>query len=148
MQSQKVMMTERIAGNDLLKYLPQQPPFVLISALEAVTEKGATTSFEIEASHVMVENNHLTEGGLIENMAQTAAAMTGYATIALGKTLPLGYIGAVKKLKINKLPAINSTLTTTVEITHEVFDFTIIKGEVFLQNELIAECEMNIFIQP
>jgi len=148
MQSQKIMMTERIAGNDLLKYLPQQSPFLLISALEAVTEKGATTSFEIDANHVMVENNHLTEGGLIENMAQTAAAMTGYATLALGKTLPLGYIGAVKKLKINKLPAINTTLSTKVEITNEVFDFTIIKGEVFLQNELIAECEMNIFIQP
>lgn len=141
-------MTERISGNDLLKYLPQQPPFLLISALESVTEKGATTSFEIRADHVMVENNHLTEGGLIENMAQTAAAMTGYATIAMGKTLPLGYIGAVKKLKINTLPAINTKITTTVEITNEVFDFTIIKGEVYQQNQLVAECEMNIFIQP
>ena len=125
MQSQKIMMTERISGNDLLKYLPQQPPFLLISALESVTEKGATTSFEIDANHVMVENGYLTEGGLIENMAQTIAAGSGFRASLKGEKPTIGMIGSVKRLNITKRPSINDKLLTIIkEITDWKFSDT------------------------
>ena len=66
---------------------------------------------------------------------------------SLGLPVALGFIAAIRNLKINVLPNAGQTLRTTVEVVNKVFDITIIKGSVHTGNELIAECEMRIFIQ-
>ena len=48
----------------------------------------------------MVDSGYFTEGGLMENMAQTAAARAGYLAKAENKPVSGGYIGAVKDFEV------------------------------------------------
>jgi len=105
------------------------------------------TTFKIEEGNVFVKNGVLHEAGIIENIAQTAAAKAGYEVKKLGIEPLLGFIGAVKDLKIYALPAVNELLETTVVIKNEVMDVTIIEGASTCNGIKIAECEMKIFIQ-
>jgi len=140
------MITDK--REDILKYIPQRPPMVMIHRLKEASVTLAVTLFDIEADNLFVEAGFLQESGLIENIAQTGAAMTGYHAIANQTEVKLGFIGAVKRLKIHSKPAVGQTIETHVKVTHEVFDYKVIKGEVYHQQQLMAECEMNIFIQP
>jgi len=105
------------------------------------------TTFRIEASNIFVKDGVLHEPGIIENIAQTAAAKAGYEVKKLGREPLLGFIGAIKDLKIHNLPKAGDLLETTVTIKNEVMGVTIIEGISTCNGHKIAECEMKIFIQ-
>jgi len=134
-------------GEQLKEYIPQRAPLVMIDTLEEATENLMESNLLIKPDNIFVENNQLREPGIIENIAQTAAAGLGFMQKSQGLPVALGFIAAIRNLKINVLPNAGQTLRTTVEVVNKVFDITIIKGSVHTVNELIAECEMRIFIQ-
>lgn len=134
-------------GEQLFQYIPQRPPIVMIDKLEEVTESNIISGLNIKANNIFVENEFLREPGLIENIAQTIAAGAGFNQIQNGKPVALGFIAAVRELKINTLPKVGQHLKTIVKVINEVMDVTIVKGEVYVEGDLIAECEMRIFIQ-
>lgn len=131
---------------DILSLIPQQPPFVMVGELLYADETVSRTSFTVTADNVMVSNGFFTEGGLLENMAQTAAAGAGYATISQNKPVEAGYIGAVKNLVIHHLPAVSDVLETEVMFKEQVFNVTLVTATVSSKGKPIAGCEMKIFI--
>jgi predicted hotdog family 3-hydroxylacyl-ACP dehydratase len=102
----------------------------------------------VQAENVLVSDGVLTEAGLVENIAQTAAARAGYIAQQLGKPMQPGFIGAVKNLEVFALPKIGDTIETEVTIENQIFDVTIIKGKITCKGVTLAQCEMKIFIQP
>lgn len=132
---------------NILDLIPQRPPIVMVDKLIDVGAEFATTTFRIEESNIFNNNGFLQESGLVENIAQTAAAMTGYAAKVAQEKVKIGYIGAVKNLIIHSLPPIDAEIQTTVKVTNVVLDITIINGLISFNNSIIAECEMRIFIQ-
>ncbi len=56
-------------------------------------------------------------------------------------------IGAIKNLRIYSLPPVNSTILTKVTIEMEVLGAILINGEIRLNDLVIAECEMKIFVK-
>ncbi len=125
--------------------LPQRAPFILIDHLIHFDEVVTRTDFNIKAGHLFVENNFLTEAGIIENIAQTCAARMGYInTYLIADKVKLGFIGAIKNLVIRELPAAGEWLTTTIEVVNEVFALTLVQAKVVVENKLIASCEMKI----
>lgn len=136
-----------IAGeNDILRYIPQKPPMVMIGKLHSVADKKTTTSFLIREDNIFCKDGFLKEPGLIENMAQTSAAGAGYLAGQEQKEPSVGYIGGIKNLHIDEYPPVGSEIITEVVVAHEVFDATIVIGKIFLENRLIASCELKIFI--
>lgn len=131
---------------DILKYIPQRAPFVMISALELCDEQGATTSFEVASDNIFVQNGLLGEPALVENIAQTCAARIGYICKQQNKEVPIGFIGAVQQLNINKLPNVGDILKTSVTIKNQIFNATIVEGSIEVDGEPVASCEMRIFI--
>lgn len=136
-----------VGMKDILAFIPQRPPFVMVDELVDVDEKSATTRFLIRDQHIFTCNGVLTEPALIENMAQTAAARMGYLCRTKNESVPLGFIGAVQHLQIWHLPSVGQTLETRISIKHQVFDVTLIESTVKCNGTHIAECEMKIFIQ-
>ncbi len=128
-------------------FIPQRPPMVLIDELLRSDATSAITIFSILPTTIFVEAEKFTEPGLIENIAQTAAAMVGYECDTLGIPVPIGFIAAVKDLKINFIPEVNSTIRTTVTVTNTVMNVTIIQGKVEQSEKLVCSCEMKIVIQ-
>ncbi len=135
------------AGKEILKYIPQRPPFVFIDKLIEANETKIVSRFTINSDNPLIEENMLSESGLIENIAQTAAAGVGYNCIKNNKPVIPGFIGAVKKLVVTDKPVINGEITTTIDIVSEVMNATIIHGSVLYNGKVIAECDMNIFLQ-
>ena len=111
-------------------------------------EKYTKTTFAISADNVLVDNGFFNEGGLIENMAQTAGAGTGYRAIHEGKPVPMGYIAALKNIHIMALPKVNDTITTEVTFEQTLMNFHLVKGKVTVDDKEIATCEFKIFVDP
>ncbi|MGA2824330.1 MAG: hydroxymyristoyl-ACP dehydratase [Bacteroidales bacterium] len=140
--SEKIIATEAKIG----QYIPQKPPIIMIEKLLEVTDTKTVTSFFIKDDNLFCSEGFFREPGLIENMAQTAAAGVGYISKEAGKEPPLGFIGGLRNLHIHELPKVGSEIRTEVTVEHEVFDATVVNGKIYLQERCIAECEMKIFL--
>jgi len=134
--------------DDILPLIPQRPPFVMISKLLSSDERSTRTSLLITEDNIFVEKGLFREPGLMENIAQTAAARAGYMARMANLPVQVGYIGAVKNLEIAGLPEAGEELMTEITIKDQVFDVTIISGTVWCKEVVVAQCEMKIFIQP
>jgi predicted hotdog family 3-hydroxylacyl-ACP dehydratase len=126
--------------------IPQKPPMVMVDRLLPSPEGIVRTGFLIRPDNVLFHQGHLTEAGLIENMAQTAAAGTGMRPAREGEFPPVGYIGGIRNLKIFSYPVAWQEITTTVQILHEVSEASVVKATVFLGDTLIASAELKIFL--
>jgi len=133
---------------EIFSLIPQRPPFVMIDRFfgQSADEKSGSSAFKITEGNIFVEDGAFTEPGLIENIAQTAAARIGYICKTEKKPVPIGYIGAVQNLEILALPKINEEIKTEITITNEIFNVTIISGKILCEGKLLAQCEMKIFI--
>lgn len=119
---------------------------VMVDKLVGAHEGIVETTFLIRKENVFCDNGIFTEAGLVENMAQTAAAGVGSKPDLSEKEPPVGFIGGIRNLKILHYPSAGDELFTRVTIEHEVFDASVVKGEVFLHDDLIASCQLKIFL--
>ena len=133
-------------AQDILSYIPQRAPFVMVDKL--LFSDGAITrsEFLIKEDNIFVENDCLKEPGLVENIAQTAAARAGYISQLENKPVALGYIGAIKNLEIYFLPQTGHKLITEITVENQIFDVTLISGKISCNEKEVAKCEMKIFI--
>ena len=126
--------------------LPQRPPFVMIDKLLSSTETTTTTGFGIKADNIFVDKGIFKEPGLVENIAQTAAARAGYISQTENKPVMVGYIAAINNLQIFALPKTGDELITEISVENQIFDVTLISGKITCNEQVIAQCSMKIFI--
>lgn len=139
---------QELLNKPILEFIPQRPPFVLVDRVVECNTDFTLSEFEVKASHMLCREGFLQEGGLIENIAQTAAAGHGILMRSQNKEVVRGFIGAVKRLQIHQLPAAGTRLQTKVDNVSEVMNVNIVKGSVRdKQGNLYAEAEMNIFLE-
>ncbi len=126
--------------------IPQRPPFVMIDKLLSFSETSTTTGFSIKADNIFVEDDLFKEPGLVENIAQTAAARAGYVSQTENKPVLVGYIGAINNLHVFMLPKTDDELITEITIENQIFDVTLISGKITCNGQTVAQCKMKIFI--
>lgn len=131
--------------DDITKYIPQRHPIIMVHELVEADDDHAVTQLNIEPDNVFVSKEYFAEPGLVENIAQTAAMHVGYQCALKNIPIPIGYIAAVKDLKIRVLPKQNTRITTTVKVTNKVLDVTVVEGRVEQAGNLLCSCEMRIF---
>lgn len=132
---------------DIIELLPQRPPMVMVCKILSCESNRITTRFTISEENVFSYNGNFQESGLIENIAQTAAALSGYQAKLNNEKVKLGFIGSIRNLDIFSLPEVGSEIETSVEVIGQVMNVDMIKGEIRLNNEVIAQCEMRIFLE-
>ena len=64
----------KVTEENIQALIPQKPPFVMIDKLINFSETTTSTSFCIKADNIFVAHDYFKEPGLVENIAQTAAA--------------------------------------------------------------------------
>lgn len=126
--------------------LPQQDPFVMVSQLQHYDEIRTSTLLHITDDNLFCRNGKMVASGLIENLAQTCATRIGYINkYILHKDINIGYIGAIRDLKIYHLPEAGQTIETIIEVLSESFGLTLAHGTICLSDgTVIAEGEMKI----
>lgn len=130
----------------ILNYIPQRQPFVMVDEILYSAETITRSKFVIAAGNIFIEEGYFKEPGLVENIAQTAAARAGYIAHTQNKPVMVGYIGAIKNLEIFFLPKIGDELITEIIIENQIFDVTLITGKIICNDKIAAQCEMKIFI--
>ena len=132
---------------EIIHYIPQRDPFIVVHEILQATDEFAVTQFEVLSENIFVTNGLFREPGLLENIAQTAAAQMGYACKKKGLRVPLGYIANIKNLKVFCLPPVSSVLNTSVKVTNHVMGVIFLDGIVRLDEAIVCQCELRIFVE-
>lgn len=101
----------------------------------------------IADDNIFCSGGVLREPGLIEHVAQSAAASAGYAAYLRGKEPSPGYIGEVKKFHILQLPKVGETLHTHLHVLGSAAGASLLYAEVKDRDVLIAQGNMKIFLK-
>lgn len=132
--------------DDILRFIPQRNPIVMVHSLLEATDDYALTDFTIKPENVFIDKGRFAEPGLVENIAQTAAVHIGYQCSLKGIPIPIGYIAAIKDLRVLSLPVVNTKVKTSVKIVNKVLDITVVEGMVQGEDGVtFCTCEMRIF---
>ena len=136
-----------IHGEGILGLIPQRPPIVMVDSFFGIEENCSYSGLTVTPDNIFCEAGKLQEPGIIEHIAQSAAARIGFIYTRQGAQVPLGFIGSVDKLRIYDLPEVGMKLFTEMTVVQEVFDITLIAAQLKADEKLIAECRMKIFIK-
>ena len=136
-----------IEGSNILDLIPQRPPIVMVDKFYGIDEANSYTGLTITLDNIFIENGKFKEPGIIEHIAQSAAARIGYICQQTNVPVPLGFIGSVDKLTIHSLPLVGKELYTEIKIIQEVAEITLIGAIVKSEDSLVAECRMKIFLK-
>lgn len=127
--------------------IPQRPPMVMIDSVLASTPLTITTALTVLPANILVQDGCLVEAGLIENIAQTAAAMDGCEAIKRGEQPKLGFIGEVKNFICHRLPHAGETIHTSLTTLASMAGVTLVEAHTTCNGEPVAEAQLKIFIQ-
>ena len=136
-----------IEGEEILRLIPQRPPIVLIDCFYGIEGDHSYAGLTVTPDNLFCQNGQLQEAGMIEHIAQSAAARIGYLYTQKGEAVPLGFIGSVDKLKLYELPRTGNRLLTELTVVQEVGDITLIAARTYTGEVLLAECRMKIFLK-
>jgi predicted hotdog family 3-hydroxylacyl-ACP dehydratase len=140
---------------DIRKFLPHRDPMLMVNNIISIDSETVTAEFYIPSDCIFVENNILSETGLIENAAQVCSAIVGQSYFDVddieGKGNKIvGYISAIKKVEIFQLPKVEDTLITKAKLIsrYDADEMSIctITGSTFRNDDLIVDCTLNFLI--
>ena len=131
-----------VQGLALLDQLPHRPPIVLVDALLEATAQAAMSRFTVQDSTLFVQNGHFQPAGLLENMAQTVALSAAWRAEAQ-EPPSMGYLVLIKNAQIYGCPTIGTTITTHIEVQHQLGTLTVVQGRVYQGTELLAEAQLT-----
>lgn len=130
---------------DIHELLPQREPFVMVDKLVYFDEKTTTTSFLVREDNLFVENGRLNACALAENIAQTCAARLGYVNkYILKRGIQIGFIGAVKDMKVIDTPVVGDVLTTTIHVLKQIMGLTLVTAVIRIGDRVVTTAEMKI----
>ncbi|PXY44995.1 ABC transporter permease [Flavobacterium hydrophilum] len=144
-------------GVDIQNYLPHRAPMLMVDLILDIDANFVETEFLIKEDNIFVDNGIFTEAGLIENTAQTCSSIVGkkYFFDEDGteneNVNVIGFISAIKNLKIHTLPKTGNIVTTKATLVSKFVgdDFTLctMNCQSLLEDKILLECEINLFIQ-
>ena len=132
----------------IIDFIPHRKPFIMVSSIQKIKANEITTTFKIAQENIFCDSGKFKVGGLIENVAQSAAIYAGNLLKQEGKQIPIAFISSIKNIEVFKLPLAGETITTVAKKIDKILDFEIFKGEIFDQEKhKICECELRFYIQ-
>src|SRR5450755_3344835 len=131
---------------DAAGLIPQRAPFVLVDKLLFADHNSSRCSFTIPEGNIFVHQGYFSTPGMVESMAQTAAAGTGYLFTKSNKKVPVGYIGAVQKLEVVDWPPAKAEIIMDISLLTNILQVSLVSGVVKYKGKIMASCEMKIFV--
>lgn len=133
--------------SNILTYIPQRAPFIMVDELLDANEKGFKSQFRIEENNLFLTDGTLSESSLTENIAQTCAAGFGYLNSQAGKGEgQIGFIGAISKLENNNFAKLGDLIETEIEILNTFDSIHLVEGKATRNGEVLLKCQMKIVL--
>jgi len=142
---------------DIKNYLPHRAPMLMVDMILKMDESCVETFFNIKADNIFIQENTFIEAGLIENAAQTCSAIVAKDYYVDENNVDkdgvdvIGFISALKTLKIHSLPKVGNTIKTIATLASKFVtdDYTLctMSCQTFHEDVLLLDGEINLFIQ-
>jgi len=146
-----------MAPIDIKNYLPHRAPMLMVDLILKMDHEIVETIFEIKSDNIFLQSDTFAEAGMIENAAQTCSAIVakGYYVDENNQDKAdvdvIGFISAIKTLKILALPKTGSTITTLATFVSQFVtdDYTLctMNCKTTCEGDLLLEGDINLFIQ-
>ena len=142
---------------DIKNYLPHRAPMLMVDRIIKMDDSIVESIFEIKADNIFVQNNIFIEAGIIENAAQNCSSIIGKDYFVdennedKSDVDVVGFISAIKTLKIHNLPKVGVTINTVATLVSKFitpeYSLCTMSCQTFNNEELLFEAEINLFIQ-
>ena len=142
---------------EIQNFLPHRAPMLMVDLIVDMDQEKVATVFTIEDDNIFLDNGLLSEFGLIENAAQTCSAIvarsyfTGEADDEVRNAGVIGFISAIKTVKIHSLPPVGSTIDTTATLISRfdtgLYVTCMMSCKSYYNGQLLLEGDINLFIQ-
>ena len=143
---------------DISRYLPHRAPFLMVDVITQLEDEAVETTFKIVSDNIFVNSDGtFSEAGLVENAAQNCAAIVakGFFVDENLDDKPdvhvIGFISAIKTLKIFALPQVGDTIITkSVLLSNFATDdycLCTMHCQTFVGGNKLLDGEINLFIQ-
>ncbi|MFD2791758.1 hypothetical protein KCTC52924_00198 [Arenibacter antarcticus] len=128
----------------------------MVTKIIAIDKETVTTEFKITKDCIFVNNDRLSETGILENAAQACSSIVGQSFFeeddleGEGNTI-IGFISGIKKVSIYKLPSVNDTLITKAQLISrfdsDSFSLCTIACKTYIDEDIIVDATINFLIQ-
>ena len=142
---------------DIKSYLPHRAPMLMVDWIVALDHQSVETTFTVHPDNIFVQDGFFAETGLIENAAQTCSSIVGkgYKVDENNQDKEgvevMGFISALKVLKIHALPPVGSTINSksvlVSQFTTDDYTLCTMKCQTYNGAELLLDGEINLFIR-
>ena len=135
------------AGDGIKTFIPQREPMLMVDKLFSVSDTDVETGLTVSESNIFVEDGVISESGLIEHIAQSAATFAGYNDWVNHRPIVLGYIAEIKKFALQaSLPKVGDSIETSMSVISQAMNITLMNAESKVNGETVAVCKMKIFM--
>lgn len=132
---------------NILDLIPQRPPILMVDHFDGLTVDGVSlTTYRVPSEGLFVTEGFLTPSGVIEHMAQSAAARIGWLATQQGGSVAIGYIGAIGRFHYHQKPHCGQQITTTIRVVQELFSLSLVQATSRVGDTVVAEGELKIFL--
>ncbi|MBP5724076.1 MAG: hydroxymyristoyl-ACP dehydratase [Bacteroidales bacterium] len=131
---------------DIQSLIPQRPPILMVEEYVFDDENTCHSLLTIAEDNLFLdENHHMASEGILEHIAQTAAAHIGYRRKLAGSAVNYGYIGDIKRCQITEpMPSAGEQLSTVLHIISQVENITMISAETSVNGRVVVSCRMKL----
>jgi predicted hotdog family 3-hydroxylacyl-ACP dehydratase len=138
------------SANSILERIPHRPPMVWVDEILEFSEVGGRCALNLKNGGLYLEQGYLRPSAGIEILAQAYAFCK--ASYQKQQNIPhdtnqKAFLATVKDYKVFNWPKLKAgdRVTTTVAQSRQFGPITIIKGQVFFAEQMIASGELKVF---
>lgn len=128
--------------------IPQLPPFNMIDEVKYHDQQQIRCLYKIANSNPLIENGVFTPEGMIECMAQAAAAKASIEadkSAVDGRKSTIGYLVLIRSFECYATAAKGETIEPVLKLKHNIHPFKIFDAAIWMGNYKIASGEIRTF---
>lgn len=131
---------------DIASLIPQRFPIMMVSEYGYEDGDKGWSKLHIANDNIFLgTDGHMMAEGLLEHIAQTAAAHIGFKHRLAGEEVGVGFIGDIKRCSVNgPMPMAGDSIKTDIKIISQVGNITMISAETKLDDNVIVSCRMKL----
>ena len=119
----------------------------MVDKLFEASDSTVETGLGVCSSNIFVDkDNTLSETGMIEHIAQSAAVFAGYNDWINHRPIVLGYIAEIKKFKLEKNAMVGDCLVSSLKVVSQALNITLMDAVTKIDDQVVASCKIKIFM--
>jgi predicted hotdog family 3-hydroxylacyl-ACP dehydratase len=131
---------------DVAEFIPHRPPILGIDRLLALDAERALGERTLTQGADLEDDGQLWEPALIEGLAQTAAALHGFAARAAGRRIERGMLVGLNRLAFHRRARRGERIEYAVELTRTLEGVSLVHGVARVGAEVLLEGELKFYV--